>query len=199
MDIASLLGNGILANGYPYRNRNYGGMQAGGSSFASRLSAAAGIAEPGQTTTMTTNAPKIVYMKTEDMLYSGGNGTGLSFYIKYAEHSTEENPVMIAKGVDERGKEFEQIINVKDINPRNATIVEMRALEAYTGVEKNNGFSSLPLSQSCLGLNERRDFISAFQKDISDLNLLRESRSANYYAYSMQNYLDFMQKQMLGL
>ena len=26
-----------------------------------------------------------VYMMGDDMLYSGGNGTGLSFYIKYAE------------------------------------------------------------------------------------------------------------------
>ena len=41
-----------------------------------------------------------VYLKTDDMLFSGGNGTGLSFYIKYAEESTEDNPVVIAKGVD---------------------------------------------------------------------------------------------------
>ena len=34
-----------------------------------------------------------VYLKTDDMLFSGGNGTGLSFYIKYAEESTEDNPV----------------------------------------------------------------------------------------------------------
>ena len=49
-----------------------------------------------------------VYLKTDDMLFSGGNGTGLSFYIKYAEESTEDNPVVIAKGIDENGKEFEE-------------------------------------------------------------------------------------------
>ena len=32
----------------------------------------------------------IVYLKTDDMLYSGGNGTGLSFYIKYAPNSTDD-------------------------------------------------------------------------------------------------------------
>ena len=53
-----------------------------------------------------------VYLKTDDMLFSGGNGTGLSFYIKYAEESTEDNPVVIAKGVDENGKEFEEKINI---------------------------------------------------------------------------------------
>ena len=36
----------------------------------------------------------IVYMKTDDMLYSGGNGTGLSFYIKYADGSTEDDPTV---------------------------------------------------------------------------------------------------------
>ena len=46
-----------------------------------------------------------VYLKTDDMLFSGGNGTGLSFYIKYAEESTDDNPVVIAKGIDENGKE----------------------------------------------------------------------------------------------
>jgi len=51
-----------------------------------------------------------VYLKTDDMLFSGGNGTGLSFYIKYAEESTDDNPVVIAKGIDENGKEFEEMI-----------------------------------------------------------------------------------------
>ena len=72
-----------------------------------------------------------VYLKTDDMLFSGGNGTGLSFYIKYAEESTEDNPVVIAKGVDENAKEFEEKININDIDLRNASYVEMSALEAY--------------------------------------------------------------------
>ena len=66
-----------------------------------------------------------VYLKTDDMLFSGGNGTGLSFYIKYAEESTEDNPVVIAKGVDENGKEFEEKININDINLRNASYLSL--------------------------------------------------------------------------
>ena len=53
-----------------------------------------------------------VYLKTDDMLFSGGNGTGLSFYIKYAEESTDDNPVVIAKGIDENGKEFEESVGL---------------------------------------------------------------------------------------
>ena len=76
-----------------------------------------------------------VYMMGDDMLYSGGNGTGLSFYIKYAEDSTQDDPTMIAKGVDENGDEFEQTIHINKVNPKCATVVEMRALEAHMGVK----------------------------------------------------------------
>ena len=35
-----------------------------------------------------------VYIKTDDMMITGGKGTGLSFYIKYAEASTDDTQVM---------------------------------------------------------------------------------------------------------
>ena len=83
-----------------------------------------------------------VYLKTDDMLFSGGNGTGLSFYIKYAEESTEDNPVVIAKGVDENGKEFEEKININDINLRNASYVENIDLDENNKVDMVNSLSS---------------------------------------------------------
>lgn len=132
-----------------------------------------------------------VYAKTDDMLYSGGNGTGLSFYIKYAKDSTEEDPTVIAKGVDENGEEFEQTIHINDINPNCATIVEMRALEAYTGVEKQNGFTSLPMETGSMGLNDRRNFMDMFQKQIRDMTVLNQKYAVEYYRYSMESYWDF--------
>lgn len=135
-----------------------------------------------------------VYMMGDDMIYSGGNGSGLSFYIKYAEGSTEEDPTVIAKGVDENGMEFEQIIHINKINPRNATLVEMRALEAHLGVNKNGGLSSLPMHPSIgdMGLHDRADFIDWFEQQIKDMKLLGQKRLADYYAYSMRMYSDFM-------
>ena len=135
-------------------------------------------------------------MKTDDMLYSGGNGTGLSFYIKYAENSTEEDPMVVAKGVDENGDEFQQLIHINQIDPRNATIVEMRALEAYIGVEKQYGFTSLPLDTGNMRLHDRRNFMEMFADVISDMGLLRQRKTADYYRYSMQMYLDFMNKKL---
>ncbi len=113
-----------------------------------------------------------VYLKTDDMLFSGGNGTGLSFYIKYAEESTDDNPVVIAKGIDENGKEFEEKININDIDLRNASYVEMSALEAYYDVDRGNSLSSFPQETGHMGLNERCDLISSFEKVIQDMNKL---------------------------
>ena len=133
-----------------------------------------------------------IYMKTEDMLYSGANGTGLSYYIKYAEGSTEDDPTVIAKGVDENGDEFEQTIHINKINPKCATVVEMRALEAHLGVDKNGGLSSLPPETGEMGLHDRADFMDMFQKQISDMRLLGQQKLAAYYQYSMRAYWDFM-------
>ena len=80
----------------------------------------------------TAETPKVYQIFTTDnMLWTGGNGTGLSYCLKYADDSTDENPVVLAKGVDENGKEFEQRIYINDVNPSSATVVEMRALEAH--------------------------------------------------------------------
>ena len=122
-----------------------------------------------------------VYLKKDDMLYSGGNGTGLSFYLKYAEDSTLEEPKVLARGVDENGNEFEQTISVNDVNPHNATVVEMHALEAVSGAPKRNGLTSLPMGSENVGLNYRQDFMEAFKKNIADMNSLGEYGIAREY------------------
>ena len=135
-----------------------------------------------------------VYLKTDDMLFSGGNGTGLSFYIKYAEESTEDNPVVIAKGVDENGKEFEEKSNINDINLRNASYVEMSALEAYYNVDRGNSLSSLPSETGCMGLNDRCDLISSFEKVIRDMNKLGRYDLQMFYMRNMNTYLNASSK-----
>ena len=103
---------------------------------------------------------------------------------------TDENPVVLAKGVDENGKEFEQRIYINDVNPSNATVVEMRALEAHYKVEKQGGFTSLPLEAGNMGLNDRRDFISMFKKSIEDLNKLGRFDLSLLWTKSMDTYLN---------
>ena len=177
--------NGIGTAGYPaWQGARKTQQNAAEKSFATQMNNVAG-AKPHTS---------IVYMKTDDMLYSGGNGTGLSFYIKYAEGSTEDDPTVIAKGIDENGDEFEKTIHINKVNPKSATVVEMRALEAHMGVKKLGGFTSLPLETGAMGLNDRMDFMDMFQKQIGDMKLLLQKKTAAYYQYSMQAYWDFMNK-----
>ncbi len=104
----------------------------------------------------------------EEMMWTGGNGTRLSYYLKYAEDSTEDDPTIIAKGVDENGDEFEKTIHINEVNPKSATVVEMRALEAHMGVKKPGGFMFLSMEAGAMGLNDRTDFMDMFQKQIGE-------------------------------
>ena len=130
----------------------------------------------------------------EDMIWTGGNGTGLSYYLKYADDSTADDPTIIAKGVDENGNEFEKTIHINEVNPSSATVVEMRALEAHMGVKKLGGFTSLPMEAGTMKLNDRANFMDMFQKQISDMKLLSQKKVAAYYQYSMQTYWDFINR-----
>ena len=75
-------------------------------------------------------------------------------------------------------------------NPSSATVVEMRALEAHYKVEKQGGFTSLPLEAGNMGLNDRRDFISMFKKSIEDLNKLGRFDLSLLWTKSMDTYLN---------
>lgn len=133
---------------------------------------------------------KKVYLKTNDMLFSGGNGTGLSFYIKYAEESTTENPVVIAKGVDEKGIEFEKKININDIDLSSATYVELSALEAHNNINRGNRLTSLPPETGYMGLDDRCNLIASFQKVIQDMKKLSRFDLQMVYTNNMNAYLN---------
>lgn len=62
------------------------------------------------------------------MYFSMGE-CGYEFF--HAAESTEENPVLVAKGVDQYGTYFEEKINVKQINPYNTSTLELQALEHF--------------------------------------------------------------------
>ena len=175
--------NGIGTTGYPaWQGTRRTQQNTAGKSFAAQVNNVAGT-------------PKVYNIfSDEDMIWTGGNGTGLSYYLKYAEDSTEDDPTIIAKGVDENGDEFEKTIHINEVNPKSATVVEMRALEAHMGVKKLGGFTSLPMEAGAMGLNDRTDFMDMFQKQIGDMKLLSQKKTAAYYQYSMQAYWDFMNK-----
>jgi hypothetical protein len=50
------------------------------------------------------------------------------------------------------------------------------------------------MEAGAMGLNDRTDFMDMFQKQIGDMKLLLQKKTAAYYQYSMQAYWDFMNK-----
>lgn len=130
------------------------------------------------------------------MLYSGGNGAGVSFYLKYADESTTDNPVINAKGVDEKGNEFEQTIFVNSIDPSNATYVEMRALEAHNHIPHGiMSMTSLPLESGQMTLHDRANFFDMYDKGIQNYNKIGRFDLATVYENFYQSYLEIAGRQ----
>ena len=141
----------------------------------------------------------IVYMKTDDMLYSGGNSTGLSFTVKYAENSSKENPVVIAKGIDENKNEFEQTFNLNDIDMTNASTVEMKALEGHLEaslkLDRQGSLSTLPMGTGRMKLSDKRDFVSMFEDSIKEQITLGQYDVAMRYKRNLNIFSDFFKKE----
>lgn len=74
------------------------------------------------------NTPDVIVFK-KGIHWEGGPGHYLA--INYAEQSTEADPILIAEGKDYDGREFKQEIHLNDIDPDNASYVEMAALKAH--------------------------------------------------------------------
>jgi hypothetical protein len=66
---------------------------------------------------------------TAGMRLPGGGWFNASVF--KAESFTPENPIMLVKGFNTDGKPFMVEINANEVNPRNASFVEMFALDGY--------------------------------------------------------------------
>ena len=90
----------------------------------------------------------------------------LEFRFFHAADSTNENPILIARGADSLGRVFEQRIDVNKINPYNATHMEINAFtQCYSSEYKD---ISIPFSDfyDSQDLDDRFDFINGLQHAI---------------------------------
>ena len=124
----------------------------------------------------------------EGMVASKCTNMGVSFWLIYDDASTEENPCIVAEGIDENGDAFRQKIFVKDVDPENATYIEMTALETHL-----NGGKSVSKGMTLngdLGLNDRFNFVDDYRQYV---HLLTRDRWYGYKEY--QEYMvDFERK-----
>ena len=87
-------------------------------------------------------------------------------------------------------KNLKKKININDINLRNASFVEMSALEAHCNVDRGNSLTSFPQETGRMGLNDRCDLISSFEKVIQDMKKLGKYDLQMFYMRNMNTYLN---------
>lgn len=113
------------------------------------------------------------------------NGGNASAY--YAEDFSEENPYIIVKGKDYNGVEYEERVDIKNVDPKNSSFIEMVALAAYMndkGKLDSMNFLNVPDTINA-GLRtpekrsyfDKRDYISALEnfKEMQLVNKNHES------------------------
>lgn len=136
-----------------------------------------------------------VYLPDKDTVGSGGSGSGLSFLLKYAPESTEDNPIMIAYGFDENQEKFEKKVSIKDINPYNATLIEMKAFESYYKLDKGKWISALPPTKTPATLNSTHNFVSLCKDKIKEEQILGDFEWAKFYEKTLSTIQNILSNQ----
>ncbi|EOS68858.1 hypothetical protein C818_02733 [Lachnospiraceae bacterium MD308] len=134
-------------------------------------------------------------------LFSGGNGrSGQEIHMKYDESSTEEDPVIRAWGIDSKGNEYERLIHVNEVDPQNATPVEMKALEEHLFATKDEvitspgsrGIGSILSSLSGFDVNEKLNFVQYMNEGAA---ITMDKSSAMRSQLDAERYLFYYQQQ----
>lgn len=118
----------------------------------------------------------------------GADNLGRQYALNYAEDSTDENPIVIAKGNDEYGRQFEEKIYVNDIDLNHASYLEMAALAVHT---KTDSCVPTALSSGHHDYFQKKNYVEDFNKCISDLNKLGSYDAALYEMNILRKYMDY--------
>lgn len=113
----------------------------------------------------------VLYLRTENTLYSGSLGGTQTVYAEYTPDSTAEDPVARIRGNDYDG-EFDFICHINDIDPANASYAEMCALFGHlqkTGqipIEANlyRHFNVLPCGINTGDVTQKMNYMTAIDK-----------------------------------
>lgn len=119
---------------------------------------------------------------TNGILYACGDMSGKGISVRYDDSSTEDNPVMLVRTVDSKGKETETKINPREINPSKASAAEMAALIAYS---RDKG-EAQPLNPAMIRIIHDTDDLLE-KKDLAGAVKTYANNSIN-----RQSYLDLM-------
>ena len=123
-----------------------------------------------------------IYLPDKDTIKAGGTGSGLSYSLKYAPESTEDNPIMIAYGFDENQQKYKKTIHIKDVDPHHATYIEFKAFVAHHKIEQtiDRPFVFIP-TKTPATLNSTHNFVSLCKERIKEQQILGDFQCARSY------------------
>ena len=116
---------------------------------------------------------------------------GIEYRFFHAAESTEENPVLVARCVDEHGKLFEEKIDVKQIDPYNTTPLEIDALAYFKPGEYHTISTSSLYGKEDVGINERFDFVAMIRERLASCSRLHLSKEAAWHEKDLDFVLGF--------
>ena len=116
---------------------------------------------------------------------------GIEYRFFHAAESTEENPVLVARCVDEHGKLFEEKIDVKQIDPYNTTPLEIDALAYFKPGEYHTISTSSLYGKEDVGINERFDFVARIRERLASCSRLHLSKEAAWHEKDLDFVLGF--------
>lgn len=138
---------------------------SGPSAFANKLSAAQ------QYTRTYIQAPPVTLRMGKNILCSGEH-YGQSYTAEYTTDSTDEDPIVRISGTASNG-DFDFTCHIRDIDPSNASYVELRALYSYlcrTGEyqpDSKNMSGALPTGMVCGDISQKQDYIKSLENFIA--------------------------------
>ena len=129
--------------------------------------------------------PSVIRIKE---LRFGTDNLGQQYALNYAEDSTDENSIVIAKGNDEYGQQFEERIYINDIDLNNASYLEMAALAAHT---KTDSCVPTAMTSGRHDYFQKENYVDDFNKCISDLYKMGSYDAALYETGILRKYMNY--------
>ncbi len=116
------------------------------------------------------------------------------YSIEYAPESTKETPILLVKGVDNFGREFEETVAIHSVDARESTYIELQCLGFYMDTMEDE-YHSLPWEYyyTTPTLDDTYSYESIFQSAISTEMSAGNISSASLWSSRLTVYEKFLE------
>lgn len=152
--------------------------------------------KPGQTLQASFSGQVTAHLKLGYLYADVDLVNGQELYMNYDESTTEDDPVILAEGIDIHGNEFQTKIHLNEIDVNHASLVEMAALNVHLtgqGEQAVKDHVSFPLLTfgNRYDITQKMDFEQYFSDMTGKYQAAGFNEEANLSKEEMERYLFF--------